>query len=62
MSSPKKSSSKGPLNEPSEQDENNEVSNDSARGNDNYDDDDFDVPLDDLDTFGDFGSDDDDDY
>ncbi|MCD0490675.1 hypothetical protein LPB86_20725 [Pedobacter sp. MC2016-14] len=62
MSSPKKSNSKNPLNDPSENDENKELSNDKIRNNYDDEEEDFDVPLDDLDTFDDFGSDDEDDY
>jgi len=61
MNNPKKSQ-KNPSNDPSAQDETSEISNKNI-DKDSYDDnDDFDLPLDDLATFDDFDAEDDEDY
>lgn len=60
MKTPKKPIKKSPLVDPeAEMEDSNEEVSKTKRFDD--DDDDFDMPLDDLDTFDNFGSDDDDD-
>jgi len=65
MTNPKKSVKKGPLdNQPQGKEMTDENSFDLIEKKKIFDDedDDFDLPLDDLDTFDDFGDDDDDNY